>query len=490
MATYTKETALYDTGAISAGISGAGETASKYITAIDQNGIKVHAESATSTNYSKIDAHGLEVFVDGTSKAAFLDEGSRIGAADSGRVVTTTDGIEVYDSEKQVFTVDSSGAEMAMTALTVRTPPISSTSTQTNYGTRSLTWDTSITSYVIQIVVTIRSDNKFVEYRPAAGRRTIGSSTGSDSTATVLTISSVGGQSVTIKHSIKYTKVNSTRGSVELIRTHSGTTANYARTHIEIYKNYTGSAPCLTYGTRNANASIGGFSSALGYELIASDAYQTAAGCFNATPEENDRFIIGAGTSDSDRKNVFVVDKYGNTNIEGACNIDDDCNIDSSCNVSGNLVVGHYVSGSGIQGNITAVGNITVAEHDSPIGTYNVVANTASISSGTSFVDSGAEFTLSAGRYLIEAYAGFAGNSTGFRGIRITGSDDSSATDFATMSSHIQPALSNSGWTNRLHTSGILITEISSGNPVKVQVLQNSGSTLSVTVQARWIRIR
>lgn len=81
MTTYTKETALYDTGAIASDIQGAGKTASKYITAIDQNGIKVHAANNPNSNYSLINAHGLDINVDNESRAAFLDTGARIGKA-------------------------------------------------------------------------------------------------------------------------------------------------------------------------------------------------------------------------------------------------------------------------------------------------------------------------------------------------------------------------------------------------------------------------
>jgi len=79
MTTYTKETALYDTGAIGDGISEAGETASKYITVIDQNGIKVHAENNPTTNYTQIDGNGMEVFEGGISVASFGTDGARLG---------------------------------------------------------------------------------------------------------------------------------------------------------------------------------------------------------------------------------------------------------------------------------------------------------------------------------------------------------------------------------------------------------------------------
>lgn len=93
MATYTKETALYDTGKIGSDISDAGETASKYITAVDQNGIKVHAENGTNVNYSLINGEGLEVF-QGTSASdsksvAKFGSIARVGSEDDASITIT-----------------------------------------------------------------------------------------------------------------------------------------------------------------------------------------------------------------------------------------------------------------------------------------------------------------------------------------------------------------------------------------------------------------
>lgn len=80
MPTYSKETALYDTGAIAADIDAAGDTADTYITAVDQNGIKVHAANNVGTNYAGIDATGMDVVKGGASVAKF-GETTRIGRA-------------------------------------------------------------------------------------------------------------------------------------------------------------------------------------------------------------------------------------------------------------------------------------------------------------------------------------------------------------------------------------------------------------------------
>lgn len=103
MATYTKETALYDTGAIASDIEEAGKTADRYITAVDQSGIKVHAQNNPNINYSKIDANGLEVFkgtttANSTSVAKFGDT-ARVGKANYGHVEIDDTGMVVKGNQ-------------------------------------------------------------------------------------------------------------------------------------------------------------------------------------------------------------------------------------------------------------------------------------------------------------------------------------------------------------------------------------------------------
>lgn len=85
---------------VDAGIASASTTATAYITEVDSNGIKVHAQNNPTTNYSKIDANGLEVFKGGTSVASFGDT-SRIGTASGARAVTTSTGVDIYNSSNQ-----------------------------------------------------------------------------------------------------------------------------------------------------------------------------------------------------------------------------------------------------------------------------------------------------------------------------------------------------------------------------------------------------
>ncbi len=98
MPTYSKETALYDTGAIAVGIDAAGDTADTYITAVDQNGIKVHAANNVNSNYAAIDATGMDVVRGGTSMAKF-GETTRIGEVDANRIELDKDGLVQYTED-------------------------------------------------------------------------------------------------------------------------------------------------------------------------------------------------------------------------------------------------------------------------------------------------------------------------------------------------------------------------------------------------------
>ena len=116
MTTYTKETALYDTGAIAGDIQEAGAQVSKYITAIGDEGIKVHPYDATqgqadADNYAKIDSYGMEIWQkpEGASAsfkvAEFVAGGSTIydeNGEQSARFGATTI-IGNNDSSKIVF---------------------------------------------------------------------------------------------------------------------------------------------------------------------------------------------------------------------------------------------------------------------------------------------------------------------------------------------------------------------------------------------------
>lgn len=76
----------------------AAQTATNYITAVDSDGIKVHAANNVNSNYAAIDATGMEVVRGGTSVAKF-GETTRIGEADANRIELDKDGLVQYTED-------------------------------------------------------------------------------------------------------------------------------------------------------------------------------------------------------------------------------------------------------------------------------------------------------------------------------------------------------------------------------------------------------
>lgn len=110
MTTYTKETALYDTGAISNDITAAGQTASKFLSA-DSSGIMVYDGSNGAQNPSTVASGTKNVFIDddsvevrnGTTSLAAFTYGEMYGSS-NGTVIKGSDtGVAIsanQDSEK------------------------------------------------------------------------------------------------------------------------------------------------------------------------------------------------------------------------------------------------------------------------------------------------------------------------------------------------------------------------------------------------------
>ena len=108
-------------------IDAARDVAETYITAIDANGIKVHASSNPTTNYAQINASGMNIFadVDGTSTslAAFGKGTARVGISGRQRVQLTDTAVDLYTPGNNV------GARVNASGLTVYNY---NTSTSTN----------------------------------------------------------------------------------------------------------------------------------------------------------------------------------------------------------------------------------------------------------------------------------------------------------------------------------------------------------------------
>lgn len=103
-----------DIDAVDTKADGAAKTATTYITAIDNNGIRVHP-SSTQNNSAVINANGMEVFKGGTDSAhsvAFYGDTTRIGKEASSHVFIDTDSIAIRDGLTELASFATSGIKI------------------------------------------------------------------------------------------------------------------------------------------------------------------------------------------------------------------------------------------------------------------------------------------------------------------------------------------------------------------------------------------
>ena len=131
MTTYSKETALYNSGAIASDINEAGTKASKYITSIGDYGIKVHPYNDTTRtedlyNYAKIDSSGMEIYKnidDSPVKVASFGENVQIGMSGEGnsRMFLAPDSLQLISpSQVETLSISNSGHTASQTILVDR----------------------------------------------------------------------------------------------------------------------------------------------------------------------------------------------------------------------------------------------------------------------------------------------------------------------------------------------------------------------------------
>lgn len=199
--------------------------------------------------------------------------------------------------------------------------------------------------------------------------------------------------------------------------------------------------------------------------------------------------VIGHGLRAS-RAGVFVVGKY---NVDETSYIDIDPSLD---NTSQNLfVVGKGSSDSNRSnaltvdrdGNVEAAGSITASGHNSAIG-YKPARQTGtySLASGTTWVTVPAanlsRITLGAGTWIIYAHAEFESNNTGRRALRIY-----SVTESASLTRSFVNQGATPGAATNMQTSAIVVT--TANTTYTVQLAQNSGSAKSVDLVLEAVRI-
>lgn len=102
---------------VDADIAESAKTATTYISVIDDDGIKVHAQNNPTKNYTQIDADGMEVYSNSDSVASFGADGMRIGKTTEKHIGITSTSFNVYDEDGSApVSVSTEGS------LTTRTP--------------------------------------------------------------------------------------------------------------------------------------------------------------------------------------------------------------------------------------------------------------------------------------------------------------------------------------------------------------------------------
>ena len=132
----------------------------------------------------------------------------------------------------------------------------------------------------------------------------------------------------------------------------------------------------------------------------------------------------------------------------------------------------------------TMTGNLTLENHNSPIGWYDAHNGTSSIAHSTSYTDiTGSSFSLPAGRYIATASINYTGNATGYRGLSFKTSSGG-----RTESSVLVQANPSSSWSTRVSSTFILIVDTT--DTLSLMGLQSSGSSLNAEWYIKVMRIR
>ena len=115
LATYTKETALYDPGAVGGAINDAGSKATNYLTNITGGGVYVHS-AETEANGVRI-TDSVDIIRNGESVANFGEDGtSRVGSETGGNVLTESDKITFRDKLEELLSFEVSNSSESRTA--------------------------------------------------------------------------------------------------------------------------------------------------------------------------------------------------------------------------------------------------------------------------------------------------------------------------------------------------------------------------------------
>lgn len=321
MATYTKETALYDTGAIATDIGAAGETASKYITTVDGGGIKVHPENNT-TDYVQIDGDSLDIYSGGQEVASYGIT-SRIGKETESHINLSGNSISaIASSGNEYFSVSEDGgvytdftyvgaSSHAINGadLTYLSPVANTTESRTKWNGLQ-----DGDQFRLRFWITFEYLNNGQKKTHVLDGDTAFANKGTSKQLLQLTY----GNKIVLK--LNYNAGNST--NMQLIVNTAGTTTvnnttyTFKRLQLFLGSNETITAPLYKFGAEMPESG-GNYSFLMGKGTIAPQNYQLAIGKYNEANSDA-AFIIGNGSEDADRSNVFNVTWNGEASLIGA----------------------------------------------------------------------------------------------------------------------------------------------------------------------------
>lgn len=321
MATYTKETALYDTGAIASDIGAAGETASKYITTVDGGGIKVHPENNT-TDYVQIDGDSLDIYSGGQEVASYGIT-SRIGKETESHINLSGNFISaIASSGNEYFSVsDGGGAYTDFTyirsgSFAINGQNLSYPFPVANTNESRVKWNSlqDGEQFRLQYQITFEYLSNGQKMTHVLDGYTAFANKGTSKQLLELSY----GNKIVLK--LSYSANNSTSTQLGIITagttTVGSTTYTFKKLQLFLGSNETSTAPLYKFGAEMPESG-GNYSFLMGKGTVAPDNYQLAVGKYNEANSDA-AFIIGNGSDDENRSNVFDVTWNGEADISGA----------------------------------------------------------------------------------------------------------------------------------------------------------------------------
>ena len=268
MATYSKETALYDTGAIASDITEAGTKATNYLAA-DSSGIMVYDGSngaqtpsnpSSNTNNVFIDNNSLDIRKGKTALATFGADGAVIGQTNNVRVEIDEDSFIMIDGSGTEFAHIGSPKDVQLTDTFVYSSSATFTLSNTPSNTVVVKVNGTATTNFTQSGKTITVSDTLVE--------------GDEVTITYTTAAEIKYYSLGVR--------NGDAGEFSVAEG-SGTTASGTYSHAE--GSYTYAKGYASHAEGEGTSAKGHYSHAEGYGSIASGTYSHAEGSTIVDPD-------------------------------------------------------------------------------------------------------------------------------------------------------------------------------------------------------------